>query len=126
MTFPNRYIYLYFFLPIKAKYLVLIFGAIEFIAAFSGSRDNIAHFAHLGGLLIGFLYMKFLRESGGVLKRFVFIEKKDKDVDVEVDDTGFEDRVNEILRKLSKVGLDGLSEEEREILEEARKRYRKT
>jgi membrane associated rhomboid family serine protease len=124
LTFPNRYVYLYFFIPIKAKYLVLIFGAIEFFAAFAGAQDNIAHFAHLGGLLVGFLYLKVFRGRGGFWRRLVFTDRPQKDADVEVDDTDFEDKVNQVLRKLSKVGLDGLTSYEKEILEEARKRYR--
>ncbi|TES94262.1 MAG: rhomboid family intramembrane serine protease [Candidatus Cloacimonadota bacterium] len=124
LTFPNRYIYLYFFLPVKAKFLVLILGTIEFFSAFGGSRDNIAHFAHLGGLLIGFLYLKFLKSKGRLLRKIIFVEKKGKDVDVEIDDTDFEDKVNDVLRKLSKVGLNGLTTYEKRILEEARKRYR--
>ena len=122
--FPNRYVYLYFFLPIKSKYLVLVFGGIEFIAALSGSRDNVAHFAHLGGLLVGFLYLKFLKGKGRFFRRILFVDKKGENVDAEVDDTEFEDRLNDVLRKLSKVGLDGLSPYEKRILDEARKRYR--
>ncbi len=123
LTFPNRYVYLYFFLPIKAKFLVLIFGCIEFFSAFSGSRDNIAHFAHLGGLLVGFLYLKLLKGKGRIWKKVILVERKDKDIDVEIDDTDFEDKVNDVLRKLSKVGLNGLTPYERRILEDARKRY---
>jgi membrane associated rhomboid family serine protease len=53
--FPNTYIYIYFFLPIKAKWFVLIYAVLELysgIAATAG--DNVAHFAHLGGALVGF------------------------------------------------------------------------
>jgi len=57
LLFPNRLIYLYFLFPIKAKYLVLIFGALELYASWSGSSDNIAHLAHLGGMLFGFVYL---------------------------------------------------------------------
>jgi len=59
LFFPNRLIYLYFLFPIKAKYFVLIFGAIELYASLSGSSDNIAHLAHLGGMLFGFFYLKY-------------------------------------------------------------------
>jgi membrane associated rhomboid family serine protease len=124
LTFPNRYVYLYFFIPIKAKFLVIIFGALEFFAAFAGARDNIAHFAHLGGLAVGLLYMKLFKGRMGFWRRLVFTDRKQKDADIEVDDTDFEDKVNDVLRKLSKVGLDGLSSYEKEILEQARKRYR--
>jgi len=59
LLFPNRLIYLYFLFPIKAKYFVLIFGALELYASWSGSSDNIAHFAHLGGMLFGFVYLRY-------------------------------------------------------------------
>ncbi len=59
LLFPNRVIYLYLLFPIKAKHFVLIFGAIEFYASWSGSSDNIAHFAHLGGMLFGFVYLRY-------------------------------------------------------------------
>ena len=57
--FPNVIFYFGFFLPIKAKYFVAIYAAIEL---FSGLRpsvgDNVAHFAHLGGMLFGFILLK--------------------------------------------------------------------
>jgi len=59
LLFPNRLIYLYFLFPIKAKYFVLIFGALELYASWSGSSDNIAHLAHLGGMLFGFVYLRY-------------------------------------------------------------------
>lgn len=58
MAFPDRQIYLYFLVPIRAKYLVLILGGIELLAVASPGGDGIARFAHLGGLLFGFLYIK--------------------------------------------------------------------
>ena len=59
MTFPNRRILLLLFpYPIRAKYLVLILGAVEVLMMTFFSRDGIAHLAHLGGLLTGFLYLK--------------------------------------------------------------------
>ncbi|MHB1279362.1 MAG: rhomboid family intramembrane serine protease [Bacteroidia bacterium] len=60
MLFPNTLIYLYFAIPIKAKYFVMAYGALEL---FQGLRnhpgDNIAHFAHLGGMLFGYLLIKY-------------------------------------------------------------------
>lgn len=60
MMFPNQQIFLLFFpFPIKAKYFVMIYGAIELISGLRGSpEDNVAHFAHLGGMLFGFLLIK--------------------------------------------------------------------
>ncbi len=58
--FPNTYIYLYFFLPLKAKWFVIGYIAIELFATFQNSAgDNVAHFAHLGGALFGFLMVLF-------------------------------------------------------------------
>ena len=60
LLFPNTLIYLYFLFPIKAKYLMIIFIAIELYMGFINSPDDtIAHFAHLGGALFGFILVKY-------------------------------------------------------------------
>jgi membrane associated rhomboid family serine protease len=56
-------IYLYFLLPIKAKYFVIIYGLFELIAGISGTATNIAHFAHLGGMLFGFILIMWWRKK---------------------------------------------------------------
>ena len=61
MYFPNRPIYLYFILPIPAKYFVMIVGAIAFMSSLGGPGGGVAHSAHLGGLVVGYLYLKGLR-----------------------------------------------------------------
>jgi membrane associated rhomboid family serine protease len=61
MYFPNRPIYLYFIFPIPAKYFVMIVGAIAFLSALGGPGGGVAHSAHLGGLVVGYLYLKGLR-----------------------------------------------------------------
>jgi len=55
--FPNRPIYMYFIVPIPAKYFVIIFGLIELYASTQGTGGGIAHLTHLGGLIFGILYM---------------------------------------------------------------------
>ena len=50
MMFPNSRIYVYFLFPIKAKWFVVLFGALELYLGFSGTNDGVAHFAHLGGI----------------------------------------------------------------------------
>jgi membrane associated rhomboid family serine protease len=55
--FPNRPIYIYFLFPIPAKYMVVIFGLIEFFS--SGSGGGVAHLTHLGGLVFGFFFMAY-------------------------------------------------------------------
>jgi len=60
MMFPNSLIYLYFAIPIKAKYFVIIYGALELYMGISATPgDNIAHFAHLGGMIFGFFLIKY-------------------------------------------------------------------
>jgi membrane associated rhomboid family serine protease len=63
MTFPNQEIYVYFLLPIKAKYFVAIYGLFELFSGLANSGSNIAHFAHLGGMLFGYLLIKRWRSN---------------------------------------------------------------
>lgn len=57
MSFPNRRIFLYFLIPIPAKYFVVLLGLLDLLASFSGAHTGVAHFAHLGGLLFGWIYI---------------------------------------------------------------------
>lgn len=60
MMFPNREIMLLFPpIPIKAKYFVALFGVIELISGISRTDSGVAHFAHLGGMLVGFILIKY-------------------------------------------------------------------
>ena len=60
MMFPNSMIYLYFFFPIKAKWFVIGYGAMElFFGIQNSAGDNVAHFAHLGGMIFGFFLIKY-------------------------------------------------------------------
>ena len=61
MYFPNRTIYFYFLFPIPARVFVMIVGAIAFLSSFGGPGSGVAHIAHLGGLVVGYLYLKSLR-----------------------------------------------------------------
>ncbi len=60
MMFPNQHIYMMFIpFPIKAKYFVMGYGALELFSGIRNSpEDNVAHFAHLGGMLFGFILIK--------------------------------------------------------------------
>jgi len=65
MIFPNMPLVLIFlpFFPIKAKYMVIGMGIIELIAGLSWSGGNVAHFAHLGGMIFGFILIKYWNTS---------------------------------------------------------------
>ena len=58
MLFPTRTILWGFLIPIQAKYFVMIVGAIAFMMSMSGGNSGVSEFAHLGGLLTGYLYLK--------------------------------------------------------------------
>lgn len=66
MLYPDSMIMLMFPpIPIKAKYFVIIYGALElFLGVFNFSGDNVAHFAHLGGMLFGFFMIRYWRSKG--------------------------------------------------------------
>lgn len=61
MIFPNVIIYLYLAIPIKAKYFVLLYGLLELYLGFSRTSSNVAHFAHLGGMIFGYLLIMYWR-----------------------------------------------------------------
>lgn len=60
MLFPNTLLYIYFAIPIKAKYFVILYAGIELFSGIANNPgDNVAHFAHLGGAFFGFILVKF-------------------------------------------------------------------
>lgn len=63
MLFPNSLIYLYFFIPIKAKWFVVIFGLLELFSGFYDTGGNVAHFAHLGGMIFGFFLIVYWKKT---------------------------------------------------------------
>lgn len=65
MLYPNRVIMLLFPpIPLKAKYFVLIYGVLELSMGVTGTGAGVAHFAHVGGALVGFLIMLYWRKRG--------------------------------------------------------------
>ncbi len=65
MMFPNSLIYIYFAFPIKAKYFVILYGAFElFEGVMNRPGNNVAHFAHLGGMLFGYFLIRYWKKKG--------------------------------------------------------------
>jgi membrane associated rhomboid family serine protease len=63
MLFPDSLIYVYFAIPIKAKWFVIIYGALELYSGISNNPgDNVAHFAHLGGMLFGIILILYWKK----------------------------------------------------------------
>ena len=68
MIFPNMLVYVYFLFPIKAKWIVIIYGAFELYSGISNNQnDNVAHFAHLGGMIFGFFLILYWKKKSGYL-----------------------------------------------------------
>ena len=64
MLFPNTLLYIYMIMPIKAKYFVIIYGILElYLGLNNNPADNVAHFAHLGGMVFGFLILKYWQKN---------------------------------------------------------------
>lgn len=64
LTYPNRIIMLLIPpVPIKAKYFVLGYGALELFFGVTGTQQGVAHFAHLGGMLFGYLLLRHWRNQ---------------------------------------------------------------
>lgn len=137
MLFPNSEIYFYFLIPIKAKWLVIIYGALELITGLT-TTDGVAHFAHLGGMLFGLililLWRKTDRENAFSYheprksifrnrerrknKYYVSPESERPLTDEEYNARRAADnkRIDEILDKISASGYDSLTQEEKDFL----------
>lgn len=67
MLYPQaRLILIFPPIPVKAKWLVIIFAAIELVSGINGIQDGVAHFAHLGGMLFGWLLIRWWRKQGNL------------------------------------------------------------
>lgn len=133
MLFPEAVVYLYFFFPIKAKHMAILFCTLEFFASMGSGGGAVARFAHLGGALIGFLYIRYWNWASLYIRAF-FREilsrgggkRKRRVAEATRETTGLVDEVAEvdrILDKISSYGESALSESERDFLQaQARKR----
>jgi membrane associated rhomboid family serine protease len=122
MMFPDRLIYFYFFIPVKAKYLVVIYAVIEIISTFN-VNSPVAHVAHLGGMLIGFIYIKAMRGDLPFQGSFqnLFTPKPKPTYTPRENRRDREAQVDSILDKISRSGYESLTSDEKRILLEASK-----
>lgn len=119
MTWPNSRIYIYFAIPIKAKWFVIIYGVIELLSGLSNS-DNVAHFAHLGGMLFGLALILYWRrvDGGGNfrIRRNKNFRRPKTDEEYNMEQADNQRKTDAILDKISKYGYDSLTKEEKEFL----------
>jgi len=151
LMFPDRYILLIIPpIPIKAKYMIGFLLVIEFLSV-NSAHSTIAHLAHLGGALAGFLFIMFDKKIDVPLKRmlnisgyrrnntfnnpFSGLSDKFKKRSQNIEDANYYDlnqkkegeeitqkEIDEILDKISQSGYQNLSEHEKKILFEASKK----
>lgn len=70
MSYPDERIFIFPMpLPIKAKWLVIGYAAIEVYMAMTASGDDVAHLAHLGGMAVGYMLMRYWRSSATRMRR---------------------------------------------------------
>ena len=118
MMFPNRTVYIYFLLPIKVKYLVMILVATEFILSMNSTSD-ISHITHLSAVLIGYIYLRYfwrIKDIKFSIRKYFTelsytIKNKNEEKRVKL-----QQEVDHILDKINKVGYEALSKEEKDTL----------
>ena len=136
MLYPDAVVYLYFLIPVKAAHMALLFGALEFFAGATNATPGVARFAHLGGMVTGYLYIRWwwvwkIRAKAlakdlvgrGEASRPRVGRSAPKARPQAGESLGREDgemgRVDRILDKILASGLESLTDEEREVM----KRY---
>ena len=140
MAWPEAPIYIWGIFPVKAKWLVGFLFVVSLFSAFGGAGGGIAHFAHLGGLATGFIYLKADWRTSDRLERLKKVAKVRRFAIVPRDDEGEEkegagggwssedeellDEVDRILDKISDEGMGSLTEEELRTLDEVSRKRR--
>lgn len=127
LLFPNSIIYIYIFFPIRAKYLVLIFGLIEFFASLRPGVGTVAHLVHLGGMVIGLIYLRWrfvvnwvgrTRANIERERRFQAHQRENESKD------SLRREVDDLLDKINEVGLENLTSWEKRRLRDASERLK--
>ena len=123
VLFPYNEVYVLGIFPMKARMLVIILAALEFLRGIGGGT-GIAHFAHLGGMAAGLIYTRadhrtrrFWSKIKDLLDRFPIKISFKNDHSDSGNDPGDSANIDSILDKISSKGYENLSETEKRILE---------
>lgn len=114
MLFPHATMYLYFIIPLKAWQAAALFAFIEFFAGLEGGGVGISRFAHLSGMGIGFLYLRFWGGMSIHLKGWL---RKRASVEFHEVTDELVNQVDRILDKVLKQGVESLTPEEKRIMD---------
>jgi len=118
VLYPNTEILLFFFVPIKAKYLVMLYGLVELYLELFGGQSSISHIGHLGGLFFGIVYFLITRRSSIKFRTKMFaarMEKKAAEIAPKIGSTAVQDeraKQKGILARLRQGGAAALSDDE--------------
>ncbi len=121
ILFPNNKILLFMVVPVNARVLVILYAIFTFGSALVGSQDSIAHWSHLGGILAAFIYFKLWLKTAEPSKTkkketvVHYYEPRKSRQEVAQDSAD----VDAVLKKISREGMDSLSDGEYKILEKA-------
>ncbi|MFL3051402.1 MAG: rhomboid family intramembrane serine protease [Candidatus Neomarinimicrobiota bacterium] len=128
LTFPNRYVYLYFLIPVKVKFFVIVIGGIAFFSSIGAGSSGVSHLTHLSGMLIGLGYLKsnykldmvknILVKQKDEIRHRIIKNKRRRDEDLRFE-------VDQLLDRINEVGYDGLSDKQKKFLYEASKKLGK-
>lgn len=128
LMYPDAVILLFFFFPMKIKHALWLLIGINLLGALSAPQGGIAYFAHLGGGLFGYLYLKsewIARQIAYFnfprLKFWMRQEKRRSDYSSRED---LESQIDAILDKISRHGMESLSRQERKLLEQRSRRVK--
>jgi len=117
--FPNQLVF-FFFVPIPLKWLVTLIVAIDLLYSIAAQRDGVAHIAHLGGALYGYLFWRFSARIAQFLDRLED-RRRERDARRSEDD---ERHLDELLAKIGREGIQSLTRGERAFLDEMSRRRR--
>ncbi|MEP0828965.1 MAG: rhomboid family intramembrane serine protease [bacterium] len=118
LMFPDRYLLIFFIFPMKVRWAIPLFAVLNFLAA----GPNVAHLAHLGGALVGLLYLKADWRFRRPFQWLKSLRHKRKVNQLEKNRQKAEEimrRVDAILDKINEVGIENISRDDRKFLEEA-------
>ena len=132
LYFPNRQILLWFVFPMSARTLVILFAVLELVMGVQNPHSGIARFAHLGGMLVGFVYLK---RNQIVWKAKQLLAQRAQSsqgrrpshrdpVRSSEEEAKRKAEIDRILQKISTEGMGSLTPEERRLLEESAQRAR--
>jgi membrane associated rhomboid family serine protease len=128
MMFPDRELtlLLFFILPVRmrARTMALLFAGMSLFSGVLGSADGIAHFAHLGGMLVGYLYLKFDWRWDALKKSFENWRRERRMRVVRQNEEEKEKLrrlVDQVLDKANEVGMENLTRDEKLFLKKASK-----